>query len=396
MNIKFNIPVLLIVSFLLIVSCQEEKPVKVKKQFSFQKETGQQKQIEKEELEERDTTIVSITKSQFNELGMKLGTAGVSAVSEAITAAGYIEVPKEGIAKVGSYLGGYLHSTPLLPGDYVKKGQFLISLENLEYVQLQQDYLQAADQVNYLRTVYERKKTLAEEQITSQSSKQQAESEYMSAMANYEGLRKMLQLININPDKLQPGNIVSSINLYSPIDGYITEVNAVKGKFADPADVIFEIMNTDHLHLELKVYEKDILKVRKGQKITFRVPEANEQSFTGKVFLVGKTIDETDRTVTVHCHIDEGILMPVIVGMYIEAEIFHATKERFCLPTAAFVREDGEYFVFLVKTVSDQAYVFEKTKVEIGIVNEDCVEIVGKSQQMLDDKQVLIEGAYDL
>lgn len=393
---KINISVLLVISIFLSISCQEEKPVKVKKQFSFQKETEQQKQTGIEEPKKSDTTSFSITKSQFNDLGMQLGTAGINTVSEAITAAGYLEVPKESIARVGSYLGGYLRATPLLPGDYVKKGQFLISLENMEYVQLQQDYLQAADKVDFLKTVYDRKKTLAEEQITSQSSKQLAESEYMSAMANYEGLRKMLQLININPDEVQPGNIVSSINLYSPINGYITEVNAFHGKFADPSDVIFEIINTDHLHIELRVYEKDILKVKKGQNIMFKVPEANQQSYTGKVFLVGKTIDETDRTVLVHCHIDEGSLMPVVVGMYIEADIYYATKERFCLPVDAFVRDEGEYFIYFVKSISEQGYVFEKTKVEVGTVNETCVEIVGESQRFLENKQILTEGAFEL
>lgn len=396
MAIKITIPVLLIISLLMVSSCEEEKPVKEKKQFTFQKENEQETQTTIAGEQENETNLFSITNTQFNDLGMDLGSASMINVSEAITAAGYIEVPKESIAKVGSYLGGYLRSTPLLPGNFVKKGQFLISLENLEYVQLQQDYLQAADQLNYLKTVFERKKTLAEEQITSQSSKQQAESEYNSALANYEGLRKMLKLINIDPDKLQPGNIVSSINLYSPIDGYITEVNAVNGMFADPSDVIFEIMNTDHLHIELKVYEKDILKVKKGQKISFKLPEADEKVFTGEVFLVGKTIDETDRTISVHCHIDEGQTIPIVVGMYIEAEIYHASKERFCLPVNAFVREEGEYFIFVVDSFSEDGYVFKKLKVDVGTVSENCIEVVGKSQQLLDGKQVLIEGAYDL
>lgn len=396
MNIKYTIPVLLIMAFLLIVSCQEDKPVKVKKQFSFQKEIDQHDQISNEKEQENSNALFPITKEQFSDLGMELGMPATTSVSESISAAGYAEVPKEGIAEVRSYLGGYLKPSPLLPGDYVKKGQFLVSLENMEYIKLQQDYLQAADQVKYLKAVFDRKKTLAEEQITSLSSKQQAESEYMSALANYEGFGKMLQLININPDKLQPGNIVSSINLYAPIDGYITKVNVVSGKFADPSEVIFEIMNTDHLHIELKVYEKDILKVRKGQKITFRIPEANDEHFNGEVFLVGKTIDETDRTISVHCHIETEVDIPVVIGMYVEAEIFYATEEKFCLPSEAFVREEGEYFVFVVDSNSDDGYVFQKTNVEVRQINEDCIEVIGESQQLLQDKQVLTVGAFEL
>ena len=387
MNLRINIPVLLISTSLIFYACQNEKPTKEKKKFSVENKTDQ---------EQTNPNIYTITATQFANLKMELGTASINNLSKAINAAGYIEVPQESKAEVRSYIGGYLQSSPLLPGDYVKKGQFLISLENLEYIQLQQDYLQAKEELIYLKAVYERQKVLAGEKITSQNSKQQAESKYNSALANFEGLRKKLQLININPDKIRAEDISSSINLYAPIEGYITMVNAVKGKFAEPTDVIFEIINTDHLHIELKVYEQDILKVRKGQKISFRVPEADDKIYLGEVFLVGKTIDETDRTVIVHCHIANDSRIPAVIGMYIEAEIYIESREGYCLPSGAFVSEEGEYSVFVVESFNDDEYVFEKIKVEVGQINEDCIEIVGTSQQTLDGKQLLIEGAFDL
>ncbi len=397
MRIRINISVLLILSFILFISCEEERPVKSKKRFTSEKKAEPKKQENiQSEVEKKDPNIFTVSQDQYQNYEMELGEASLVVVNQSITAAGYIEVPKEGKAEVRSYIGGYLRSTPLLPGDYVKKGQLLISLENLEYIQLQQDYLQARDQMTYLKTVYDRKKTLAEEQITSQNSMQLAESEYNSALANYEGLRKMLQMINLNPDNIRPDNISSYINLYSPMDGYLTLVKAVKGMYAEPTDVIFEIINPDHLHLELKVYEKDILKIKKGQKISFRIPESNSTTYTGEVFLVGKTIEGEDKTVTVHCHITDDNDLPAIAGMYIEAEIYFETAERFCLPVDAFLREENNYFVFVVKSATEEGYVFEKTKVEVGQVNEDCVEIVSTSKQMLEGKQILIEGAYDL
>ena len=386
MNLRINIPVLLISTFVVFYSCQDEKSQKEKKQFTTDKKVEQENQ----------PNIFKITTTQFANLEMELGTASIKNLSKAINAAGYIEVPQEGKAEVRSYIGGYLQSSPLLPGSYVKKGQFLISLENLEYIELQQDYLQVKEELTYLKAVFERQSVLAEEKITSQNSKQQAESEYNSALANFEGLRKKLQLININPDKIQAEDISSSINLYAPIKGYITTVNAVKGKFAEPTDVIFEIINTDHLHLELKVYEQDILKVKKGQKISFRVPEADDKKYMGEVFLVGKTIDESDRTVTVHCHIADDSQIPAVIGMYIEADIYVESREGFCLPSGAFVSEEGEYSVFVVESFNDDEYIFEKIKVEVGQINEDCIEIVGASLQTIDSKQLLIEGAFDL
>jgi cobalt-zinc-cadmium efflux system membrane fusion protein len=283
-----------------------------------------------------------------------------------------------------------------MPGDYVNKGQVIISLRNLEYIQLQQEYLQAKEELVYLKEVYERKKTLAEENITSINSLQQAESDYNIMKTSVEGLRKKLQMINIDPDRVHVENISSSINLYAPISGYITMVNAVKGKFAEPTDIIFKIINTDHLHLELKVYEKDILKVKKGQKIAFRIPEADSEDYSGEVFLVGKTIDEADRTVSVHCHISKENKIPMVIGMYIEADIFVASHEKFCLPVEALIREESRYYAFMNTSTGDDGYTFKKIPVEVGEINEDCIEITGKSRQQLEGKELLVEGAFNL
>jgi cobalt-zinc-cadmium efflux system membrane fusion protein len=398
MKIHFYIPVLLL-TLLFTSACQEEKPEKssVKKQFFTEKNTLKiEEALTPDEDEITDDAIFTVSQSQFDEFGMKIGKASLQNVKKSITAAGYIEVPNENKAEVRSYIGGYLQSTPLLPGDYVNKDQLLISLSNLEYIQLQQEYLQAKEELVYLKEVYERKKTLAEENITSINSRQQAESEYNIMKTNVEGLRKKLQLININPDKISPENISSSINLYAPISGFITMVKAVKGQFVEPTDIIFEIINCDHLHLELKVYEKDILKVKKGQKIAFRIPEADSKDYSGEVFLVGKTIDEADRTVTVHCHITDENKIPVVIGMYIEAEIFVDSHEKFCLPVEALIREESRYYAFMNTSTGDDGYTFKKIHVEVGEINEDCIEITGKSRQQLEGKELLVEGAFNL
>ena len=64
---------------------------------------------------------------------------------------------------------------------------------------------------------------------------------------------------------------------------------------------LFKLHN---LHLELNVFEKDILKVKEGKKITFTVPEASKEVFNAEVHLVGKSIEGNDRTINVHGHLD--------------------------------------------------------------------------------------------
>lgn len=383
---------------LLLISCQDKEPRKapVKKQIFTEKNDAKTSDTTPNAIiETPEDNIISVSEAQFNEYGMKLGYASTDQVNKSIDAVGYIEVPKENKAEIRSYIGGYLHSSPLLPGDYVNKGQFLISLKNLEYIQLQQDYLKAEEELTYLEEVYKRKKTLSEENITSINSRQQAESEYKSALVNVAGLRKKLQLISIDTDKLSADNITSTIYLYAPISGYLTQVNAIQGMFAEPTDVIFEIINTDHLHVKLKVYENDILKIKKGDKIHFQIPETEDNYYTGEVFLVGKNIEEEDRTVLVHCHIDEKAI-PVIAGMFVEAKIIVGIEERFCLPASAFIREENNYYVFTNITEGNDGYTFKKVFVEVGEITEDCIEILAVSKDKIEGKEILIEGGFNL
>ena len=269
-NNIFNPVFILLISFFL-ASCTEDKP-------ASKQETVTDENVQNNgeaTVEKSDPDVYHVSVDRFNNNGMNMVTVEVNSFSETVIAAGYMTVPKENIAEVRTYIGGYLTSSPFLPGDYVTEGQLLVSLENLEYIDMQRDYLKAKEDLIYLKTVYERQVVLSEEKITSENSRQQAESEYNSALADFESLRKMLKLIGINPDKIQPEQISSTINLYSPISGYITKVNAVKGKYVDPTDMIYEIINTNYMQVELKVYEKDILKIKKGMKISFVVPEAN-------------------------------------------------------------------------------------------------------------------------
>ena len=235
-------------------------------------------------------TLLIVSKDQFTTAGMAFGGVEQYNDAEKVTANGYVEVPPENRVRIGTFMGGHVKSVDLLPGDYVRKGQTLIVLENNEYIKLQQNYLEAKEQLSYLHSVYVGQKTLAEEKISAERTFLESKSNYNQMLATYESLAKQLHLINIDPSDVTAESLVSSIILRSPIEGYITEVNAVNGMFVNPSDVLCEIINTGHFHLELKVFEKDLLKIRKGQAIDFRVPEASQEACKGEVVLVGKAV----------------------------------------------------------------------------------------------------------
>ncbi|MCB0472292.1 MAG: efflux RND transporter periplasmic adaptor subunit, partial [Flavobacteriaceae bacterium] len=263
---------------------------------------------------------------------------------------------------------------------------------NTEYVEIQQQYNEVAQQLRYLKSEYDRQKTLFDEKITSQKNFLKAESDYKSSLAMYNALRKKLQMMNINPDAVEQGNIQAAIGIYAPINGSITKVNVSTGSYVSPSEEIMEIVNTDHIHLELSVFEKDILKIKKGQKITFTIPEASDKIYTGEVHLVGTSVDPTDRTVKVHGHIEGDEDLNLVTGMYVEATIITHPVANYGLPVDAVVQSGDENFVLVLKGKKGADYEFEQVQVETGKRNADFVEIMNGAE--LKNKQILTSGAF--
>jgi cobalt-zinc-cadmium efflux system membrane fusion protein len=336
---------------------------------------------------------ITFTKQQFEGENMKLGTLTEHTFYETVVVNGMIDVPPHNKSRVTTFMGGYITKTPLLIGDQVKKGQLLVTLENTEYVALQQQFLEVAEQLNYLKSEYTRQKTLYDEQITSEKNYLKAESSYKSNLAHYNGLKKNLEMLNINPNSVLNGNMISTINIYAPIEGFITKVNVSNGTYVNASDMIMEIVDVEHIHLELSVFEKDIMKIKKEQHITFKIPEASNTTYTAEVHLVGTTIDETTRQVKVHGHIDNEE-ENFIVGMFVEAEIHINEIKSVGLPREAILQAGNYNYVLVLDEEKDGIFQFNKTEVTLGKETEDFVEILNSEQ--LENKQIIIKGIHML
>ena len=348
-----------------------------------------EKTIELVPATESHNDDITITKAQFEGEKMAFGTLKEYDFNETVKVNGMIDVPPHNKSSVSTFSGGYITKTPLLIGDSVKKGQLLVTLENPEFVEIQQNYLEVSEQLNYLKSEYNRQKTLFEEKITSEKNYLKAESAYKSNLAHYNGLRKKLQMLNINPSSVEQGHISSTVNLYAPISGHVTKVNISNGTYVSPSDVIMEIIDIDHIHLELLVFEKDIMQIKKDQKIEFTIPEASDKTFEAEVHLVGTTIDEQTRRVKVHGHVDND-KENFIVGMFVDADIIIDSKKGFGLPKEAIIEVDNDFFVLILDEENTNEFHFKKFKLELGKQTEDYVEIL--NSEVLKDKQIVTKG----
>ncbi|WP_269225352.1 efflux RND transporter periplasmic adaptor subunit [Flavobacterium eburneipallidum] len=353
------------------------------------------KDAKTEEPTVKDNGLITVTAAQFQSSGMEIASLVEQDFDVTINTSGKIDVPPQNRAKVTSFIGGYVKATRLLVGDKVTKGQALLTLENTEYLDIQKEYLEVAEQIKYLKSEFERQKTLYDEKITSQKNYLKAESDYRKTLGMYQSLRAKLQLLNINPSQVESGKLTSIVTIYAPITGDIVIMNANVGMPVAPSDVILEIVDTNHLHLELAVFEKDILKVKVGQKITFTVPEANKEVFEAEVHLVGKSIEGNDRTINVHGHLDDNIKQKLLTGMFVEAKININSKKGLSIPQDALIPENNKNFVLLLDNKNSNKFLFKKVPVTVGQKSENRVEIVPNDQINASSK-ILVKGVFDL
>lgn len=314
-----------------------------------------------EETVERpeNSIILTVSKEQFRDSGMRLDSISMASFPTVISANGVIEVPPNNRATISSYMGGYIKDFPLLIGDRVSRGQKLLTIENLEFLELQQQYLETGQRLKYLEAEYMRQKELYEEKINSQKVFMQAENEYERARILFQGLGKKLRMIHIDPETVSSENLRSTTFIYAPISGSVTQVFVNSGTHVTPEEAIMEIVNSDHLHLEIQVFEKDALRIDKDQEIRFRVPEYSKQEFTARVHLIGRSVDQ-DRTVKVHAHLEEDSGARFIPGMFVQAEILAEETLEPALPVRAFTEFGNGTFLLELVGEDETSFTFRK------------------------------------
>ena len=343
------------------------------------------KEVEKVQTEITENDNIFVSKKQFQNSKMALGSMEEMSFPKMVQTTGMIDVPPENRAVVNATMGGYIKTTPLLIGDVVRKGQVLVTIENPEFVTLQQEYMQVHEQLTYLQSEYERQQTMVAENITSQKSFLQAESAYKTAKARHNGLRKQLQLLNLSPTSVEAGSISSVVSIYAPISGSITKVNVTKGTYVSPATAILEIVDNDHIHLELSVFEKDIMKLTKGQPINFSIPESSAKTYKATIHLIGSAI-ENNRTIKVHGHLDDESEANFLPGMFVEAAIVTETTLQKSLPETAVIALDGGEVVLKLINETNEGYYFEKTEVEVESNYEGRTAFTSSNNLTMKDK----------
>lgn len=317
-----------------------------------------------------------------------LGKIERRSIAGSITVNGKLDVPPQNVTMISSPLGGFVNTLYVLQGMAVKKGDVLAVLQNQEYIQLQQDYLDNISKLEFLEKEYVRQVELGRENVNAQKSLQQSKAQYGSMKAIVDGLEAKLAMIHISTASLKNGKISSTIALRAPVNGFVTAVNVNTGQFVTATDVLFKIVNLEHIHVELQVYEKDIRKISAGQKVTFRL--ANDTAcYDASVYLVGKEIS-ADHTVQVHCDMNREY-KSLLPGMFVTASIETASEIESVVPTTAIANHEGKDYIFVSLGNNEFKSVYVKT----GNSSGDFTAVYFL-QQPKEDTMIVMRGAFEL
>ena len=192
---------------------------------AFLSSCGNKKSESEAEATPPIANTTTLTDAQVKNAAIQTGKIEQREISATLKLNGKIEVPPQNLVSISVPMGGYLKSTKLLEGMYVTKGQVLCVVEDQQYIQLQEDYLLAKAKIGYAKAEFERQKDLNQSKASSDKVYQQAQAEYNSLSVMVQSYGEKLKFAGINPNSLSTKNISKSINIYSPISGYVSKVN---------------------------------------------------------------------------------------------------------------------------------------------------------------------------
>ena len=331
---------------------------------------------------------ITISAEQLRAMNLQTGAATQTTVNDEVPATGTVDVPPQYMASISPLIGGVIQRINVLPGQKVRKGETLATLQSLDFIQMQQDYLQAVSQLTYQQAELQRQKTLIAEDVGAKKRLQQAEADYGSNRALVSSLALKLKSLGTSVVSLKDGTLVPVMGITSPIAGYITASNVHLGQQVATADMLFQVMNTDHKHLELNVFENDAFKIKLNQTILVNDAKLGKETIRGRVYLVGKAFQGDARTITLHGHVDnEAQEARLVPGMFLNARILTGTRIATTLPEAAVVRKGKTGFVYVP---AGQPRTYKRIPVGLGVLENGRIEVITPVALT----QVVTTGAY--
>lgn len=395
MKPSYNTISLILIAFL-ITGCGKKEAPEEKAP-----EKTEQKEKPKEEAHE---TIASLTEEQMKSVGVALGSVEMKELTSTIKANGLLSVPNSNKATITSLYGGIIKTLNIQVGSVVKKGQVIATIANPEYIQLQEDYLTTSSRITYAEQEYRRQRELFDNDAGAKKNLQSADAELKTLRTKRASLLKQLQMMGINPGKVNNGNMKSGLVITSPISGTISSITAQIGSYVDISSPVATVIDNGSIHLDLQVFEKDLPKMRVGQIVHFKLTNNPETEYDARIYSIGSSFENESKTISMHCEVT-GNKAGLIDGMNITGIVSLDKSTTPAVPTEAIVEADGKYYVFVQADKKKEEQHKENEKSHPKTMNFEKIEVVKGTTDMgytaitpigeiPADAKIVVKGAF--
>lgn len=338
----------------------------------------------KESIVEKHIDSVQLTTEEIQKSKIQTKKLSQKSFPKSIECSGYIDVPPLNKASVTAPINGFVKTIFFSPGSFVNKGDALAVFEHSDYIKLQEEYLEAKNKLKFYKEEFKRQAELTLENATSIKTYQKAQVDYRSTEVRFLSLKAQLNFIGLNPDKINEDNIQSYINIYAPISGYITKINANIGKYIDSQQCIYEIDDLSTLYLYLKIKEEDIFYLEQDQNIIFNT-KTNNREYTANIKFIEQTLDKEEKSINIHAKIDsiDNYLKP---GMLVQAKILYENDNVFVIDEKAIINSDKNSYIIVKE--GDK---FKRKEITTGLSKDGLIEIIDPSKS-IQKNDIVVNG----
>jgi len=308
---------------------------------------------------EENTVEIEPEKQQL--IGVKTTEAVSYPMQKVIRTIGRIEYDERRISTVNAKFEGWIEKLHVdFTGKYVKKGSPLAEIYSPELVATQQELL------NVLK--WNQPSTpIPPSQIQTMLSK---DSERIA-----EAAKTRLRLWDITEEQIktieETGKPLRTLTIYSPINGYVVQKEAVQGMRIMPGEKLFDIADLSTLWVVSDIYEYDLSSIKAGQTANITLSYLPDKAFQSTIDYVYPALSGDTRTAKVRFTVanPSAQLKP---QMFTNVEIKMDLGKRLAVPDDAVIDTGARQIIYVDK---GEGY-FEAREVHTGIKSGGMTEIL--------------------
>lgn len=309
---------------------------------------------------ETSTNLLPIGPERLQKIGVKFVEAKVMAMEKTLRAVGVVEPDNTKKAEISLRFSGYVEKQfKGRIGDLVKAGAPLFSVYSPELVTAQSEFLLVHGENS-------------ESEVLHSAAKERLKNLGLSE-------KEILRVANA-------GKPQREISITAPQSGTILEVNVREGSSFNQGQLLYTIGDLSKNYLVARVFQRDLNNLHVGMPVEIVVPDAEQESYPGKIDLIYPSVSEGEGTANVRITATQYVsaLKP---GIYADLRFPVDFGNRLVVPAKAILYSGLHKYVFIDRGNG----VLEPKEVTTGKTSHDLVEI---KSGVKEGERVVASGAF--